>query len=213
MMQWMFQNLATGTAVSPVDGKTYPMFLLFHPRDHCAHNNSMTPLPAKSGSYNRFVEFPLTGCSETSSGTTWNFSCATRGQDNPGFTRNTSAEVWNASSLEKNNGNPRYTSLGSNKVEFSTRRCNDRGQCAYTVKTLQSWSYNKKTGALTVTSKLLIGLTWYAGSNTRIINTWADGLDPYHKFYRAAMHYTEEYSTLPGWLPDAYNKANPPKGR
>ncbi|KAI8464020.1 MAG: hypothetical protein J3K34DRAFT_441933 [Monoraphidium minutum] len=223
-LQWMFENLASGSAVSPIDNQTYPMFLLYHPRDHAAVTCSRQP--CKNGAFATFVEFPLTGCTNASTAAEVSGGaavCPRKGAPNPGFVAATQPAVWNASwskgaGVEQTNGNPRVASSGTRKVAFHTKRCNEQGQCADIIKTTHNWKYNRNADELKVTTTLLVGMKNFQGSNPKIKNGWMEQpdkekMDMQAKFWRSALHFTEEMGSIEEWLPQAYLAANPPSSR
>jgi hypothetical protein len=75
MLAWHFDNLARGRAASPLDNKTYPHFLLYHPRDHIKHwvEGAVAVRPAsdggaggyglRAGTKTFWQEVQATGCS------------------------------------------------------------------------------------------------------------------------------------------------------
>lgn len=213
MMLWFWRNLATRSAVSPADNQTYPMFMLYHPRDHIRAKTSRNPMAA--GGTAEFLEFPLTGCS-SADGRTWN--CPTAPAANPGFTQASPYETWATTDQVNATTSVRAlrssTTIGS--VSFGTLGCrnpNNGPPCAWIILTTHSWTTRRwvvpgttppqRKFALRVTTNVRVGINM-ARYDTDITNGWANGLNPTTKCYRMATHFVEEVGTLLDWLPRAY---------
>jgi hypothetical protein len=78
------------------------------------------------------------------------------------------------------------------------------------IKTQRRADPSDPSGATTlVSSRLRVGMRGWPRVNRRITAAWSNGLDPDKKCARVALHYIEEFGTLPLWLPQAYCKAKP----
>lgn len=209
MMAWMFKNLATSSAVSPLDGKTYPLFLLYHPRDHVRHTHTKMPVAPAIGANASWVEFPLTNCTRKEGGAAFDWDCPSgAGAPNPGYLRDTPQEQW--AWKEQVNGTTKISAMGPTSVYFTTWGCNWQG-CAPIIKTRHAWTQRGGTRRdpirkLYVTSSLQVGIGMVE-NDRRIVDGWANGLDPETKCHRTARHYVEEIGGVENWLAAAYAAA------
>ncbi|KAI8465765.1 MAG: hypothetical protein J3K34DRAFT_486610 [Monoraphidium minutum] len=211
MLQWMYKTLATGSAVSPLDNATYPMFLLYHPRDHARHTTSKQPSAATTSAKAYWVEFPLTGCTANAAAPGgWECPKGAAAQ-NPGYLSTTPEPQW--AMEDQTNGTTTILGLGASSVTFGTQGCNNIG-CAWVIKTKHSWTSKGGTKRLPertaqVTSTMSIGFN--SANDAKVVESWRNGLDPETKCKRTALHIVEELGATQHWLPQAYLAANPPK--
>ncbi|GBF99654.1 hypothetical protein Rsub_12473 [Raphidocelis subcapitata] len=188
----------------PETGKVYPNYLLFHPRDHAQAAMSEGPLTAKLTKY-WMLDYPLTGCKETGKALE-PYSCDKTGS-NPGYTA--SAGVAALAAAERVNSTSVLLKLPKSSLDFGVKGCNEKGRCAYVVKS--SHSYSDTNSGLQLTTRQQIGLDAAfarAAINPRVITGWAAGSEPMKKCSRAALHFIEEMGALQHWLPQAYKAAN-----
>lgn len=212
MMLWLFRNLPTESAVSPLDNQTYPIYLLMHPRDHAKHTcpTCAGGRAPKAGDNVTFAELPLTNCVRTAPNQTHPWVCDSAPDANPGVTQQNPASDWDK--FQQTGTTVRVVALTNKKVTWWTRGCKTAsGPCAWIIKTTQSWKPSTLAGApgLTVTTDTRVGIG-IGGPDKTITDGYRNGLDAFTVCMRNAQHQVEEYGGLAEWLPDAYWRANPP---
>lgn len=238
MLTWLFMQGLRQQSVHPSDGKTYPNFLLMHPRDHVQH--TVTNKAAKGAllapkDETKWVEFPLTGCSEQAGNEKAPYACPGAPNANPGITKANATSDWatgeqvNATSyvLAYLKPNPKYLatpdtqkSKTAGKITFQVKGCKKdaktgKDKCyPKIIQTVHSWS-NKATGAvntISLTTVQTIGIPLTAppavSANVDIVDNWRNGQDAMKKCQRTALHLIEEYGALEFWLQGAFNQRN-----
>jgi hypothetical protein len=182
------------------DGKSYPMFQAFHPRDHAFTDSTLKPLA--KGATATYVEFPLTGCSGTGAGAPW--TCPTGGSPNPGYLQSTPKSEWECVD-QVNTTNTKVISLSTGSIKFGIQGCSDKNPkaCTYIITTTHAWKFVKPTNSLSVKTTLKIG---YGNpvNDIRIVDGWRNGVNAQEKCERQALHFVEEIGATEFWLQAAY---------
>ncbi|KAI8474447.1 MAG: class 3-domain-containing protein [Monoraphidium minutum] len=215
MMTWLYNNLEEESELESMPGKMWPNFLLFHPRDHIKFLPARDDL--KKGpknwrkSYATFKEFQSSGCTEQREDREEPFKCPGGANINPGVLKGVPSDMWRLVSMDQVNSNSTVRAFNNKGIKFGTHGCKKKGLCAYSTKTSHSWASKKGDDpalGLPLRTKQDVGIG-AAGKNNnpRIVSLWSNGVDPMRKCARVALHFIEEYGTLPLWLPNAYNKA------
>ncbi|KAF6262423.1 hypothetical protein COO60DRAFT_626400 [Scenedesmus sp. NREL 46B-D3] len=117
MMVWLFENLHRD-AVYAVDGKTYPMYLIFHGVDHLLH----TAHPADKvavGTVFSWNEIPLTGCLHNRLSPTQPWSCP---RNRTGYLHSDPTVAWGTKFHTK--VNMTVTRFDSGGIEFIAQEKN-----------------------------------------------------------------------------------------
>ncbi|GBF96443.1 hypothetical protein Rsub_09242 [Raphidocelis subcapitata] len=214
-MVWFYENLDRAKAKHPVDGKTYPLFLMFHPRDHINHTASGHPYVSGKDISTTWIEFHLTNCTEQPGDALERWVCPQRPPArNPGVVKTTPRSVWMG--LNQNNGTSLLKGVRRSSIYFAVKGCNEKGQCANVIRTFQNWVKAKVKKGTTQVPGLLLTTTFEVGLsmglataeiNPRIVNNWRNGEDEMSKCWRQALHFVEEMGALELWLPGAYKAA------
>lgn len=225
MMVWLFQNLHKDMRLAR-DNSTWPMYLVFHSVDHMHHE----AIPADNvtvGTKFTWCEAPLTGCSYNRSSATAPWVCP---QQRAGFVRGGPQSAWaNTMHTKVLMEVSRFDAGG---IEFVRKESNPffagaggSGDTSRTVVTTRhTWSDSPE--GLRLTTQQWLGLM-KANSTTEfdrdtiiapVVNMIAK--EKYLEgaanvpagnitaaAWMAALHYLQEYGSLPHWLPHAY-KAN-----
>ncbi|KAF8057646.1 hypothetical protein HT031_005995 [Scenedesmus sp. PABB004] len=219
-MVWLLRNLHRD-AVSPLDGRSYPMYLLFHGVDHLHHE--ATPADdVRVGTVFTWCEMPLTGCTYNRSSAAEPWTCPReRGR---GFVAGDPASAW--ANRFHTRVNMTVTRFDRGSIEFVSRETNPffgpPGTDAATrvvATTRHTWS--DSPDGLRLRSQQWVGLM-APGSNTEfdtspiapvtnliIKNEYLDAAANLPKnitaaAYGGALHFLQEYGSLSTWLPDLY---------
>jgi hypothetical protein len=99
------------------------------------------------------------------------------------------------------------------RAEVKAARLTIYPRCADIIQAAHRFTLDRETNRTSWTTTLLVGLSWWAESNDRILAGWRGNMSAPTKFWRAALHYTEEIGALDQWLPQAYAAAPKPPRR
>ncbi|KAF8057645.1 FUM1 [Scenedesmus sp. PABB004] len=214
MMDWMFKNLA-GDAVYAGDGKTYPMYLIFHPRDHMFHlaaNPANRPDSVGVGTNFTWCEMIMTGCKYNPTRKTNSWSCPATAR---GFVRSTPPADYNTKfqTLEV----MRVRSFKAGGIEFNRWESNPFFGDRIVATTRHTWS--DTPDGLRLRSQFFLGLMKTAvpsrfetGSLATTVNnvirdrvlkgaTNLPSGDAVAYGWMNALHFIEEYGSTKNWLP------------
>ncbi|KAI8474025.1 MAG: hypothetical protein J3K34DRAFT_156578 [Monoraphidium minutum] len=182
-LRWLYAGGAALASVHPGDNKVYSNFMLWHPREHVAHNVTHLPLKAKDTQH-AWVETTLTGCranGDVSALASAPFVCPKAGGGpNPGFVAGASPALLAAA--ETTDAVTTLLDIGKDGLEVGVEGCNEKGNCAYVVKTWQTWQ--DTAGGLRLSTRQQLGLDLGLAEgkiNPLVISTWAQGSDPYER--------------------------------
>uniref|UniRef100_A0A383W4B0 Uncharacterized protein n=1 Tax=Tetradesmus obliquus TaxID=3088 RepID=A0A383W4B0_TETOB len=218
MMVWLLNNDHKNVNFTDSTGKTrvMPMHLLFHPVDHMFHTSSSTPMTV--GSKLVWCEIPLTGCRYDLKSHTEPWVCPT---NRTGFLQSTPKSTWGKFMQTKMLMT--VTVFNSSMLEFVAQKSNPFfGDGPRVVgNTRHTWS--DSPAGLQLRTQMFLGLM-APGSNSVFDTSWIAALAnpiiaksyigsatnvPANNMtsigHMAALHFLQEYGTLPRWLPKVYN--------
>lgn len=217
MMVWLFENLHRD-AVYAVDGKTYPMYLIFHGVDHLFH----TAEPADKvavGTVFSWNEIPLTGCLHNRLSASQPWSCP---RNRTGYLRSDPVQAWGTKFHTKvnmtitrfdNSGiefiaqekNPFFGGSSNTRTIVNTRHTWTETSAGLMLKTQQAVGLMEEGSDSSFDASLIAPVT-----NLIIKEQYLDKAVNVPKgnitaaAWMAALHYSQEYGNLPKWLPQMY---------